>query len=150
MSSSGLVHRHQFLPQSIFFPTRYIYMYSNIGLPRWLSGWRICLQRRRCEFNPSVGKISWRNAWQPIPVFLPGKSQRSLAGYSLERRKGSVQFSCSVESESLRSHELQHARPPCPSPTQTWLNQLSTHSQTDFLFKNGMFGFGGHWDGGGG
>ena len=29
----------------------------------------------------------------------------------------SVQFSCSVVSESLWPHELQHARPPCPSPT---------------------------------
>ena len=28
-----------------------------------------------------------------------------------------VQFSCSVVSDSLRPHELQHARPPCPSPT---------------------------------
>ena len=29
------------------------------------------------------GKIPWRGAWQPIRVFLPGKSrgQRSLAGY---------------------------------------------------------------------
>ena len=29
----------------------------------------------------------------------------------------SVQFSCSVMSDSLRPHELQHVRPPCPSPT---------------------------------
>ena len=29
----------------------------------------------------------------------------------------SVQFSCSVVSDSLRPYELQHARPPCPSPT---------------------------------
>ena len=29
----------------------------------------------------------------------------------------SVQFSHSVMSSSLRSHESQHARPPCPSPT---------------------------------
>ena len=29
----------------------------------------------------------------------------------------SVQFSCSVVSDSLRPHELQPARPPCPSPT---------------------------------
>ena len=28
----------------------------------------------------------------------------------------SVQFSCSVVSDSLRPHESQHARPPCPSP----------------------------------
>ena len=29
-----------------------------------------------------------------------------------------VQFSRSVTSDSLRPHELQHARPPCPSPTR--------------------------------
>ena len=29
----------------------------------------------------------------------------------------SVQFSSSVVSDSLQPHELQHARPPCPSPT---------------------------------
>ena len=29
----------------------------------------------------------------------------------------SVQFSCSVMSDSLRPHEPQHTRPPCPSPT---------------------------------
>ena len=29
----------------------------------------------------------------------------------------SVQFSCSVVSDSLRPHESQHARPPCPSQT---------------------------------
>ena len=36
------------------------------------------------RLNPWVGKIPWRRAWQPIPVFLPGEShgQRSLTGYS--------------------------------------------------------------------
>ena len=29
----------------------------------------------------------------------------------------SVQFSCSVMSNSLQPHEPQHTRPPCPSPT---------------------------------
>ena len=29
----------------------------------------------------------------------------------------SVQFSCTVVSDCLRPHRLQHARPPCPSPT---------------------------------
>ena len=28
-----------------------------------------------------------------------------------------IQFSCSVVSDSLRPHESEHARPPCPSPT---------------------------------
>ena len=32
-------------------------------------------------------------------------------------RDSSVQFSHSVVSDSLRLHESQHARPPCPSPT---------------------------------
>ena len=31
-----------------------------------------------------IHKISWRRKWQPVPVFLPGKSygQTSLEGYS--------------------------------------------------------------------
>ena len=32
-------------------------------------------------------------------------------------RLNSVQFSCSVMSNSLQPHESQHSRPPCPSPT---------------------------------
>ena len=34
-------------------------------------------------FDPWVGKIPWRRAWQPTPLFLPGEShgQRSLADY---------------------------------------------------------------------
>ena len=45
---------------------------------------KICLQYRRCSFDPWIGKILWRRKWQPTPVFLPGKShgQRSLGGYS--------------------------------------------------------------------
>ena len=41
----------------------------------------------------------------------------------------SVQFSCSVMSDSLRPHGLQHARLPCPSPTpratQTHVHHVS-------------------------
>ena len=35
-------------------------------------------------FDAWGGKISWRRAWQPTPIFLPGEShgQRSLVGYS--------------------------------------------------------------------
>ena len=36
----------------------------------------------------------------------------------------SVQFSCSVVSDSLQPHESQHARPPCPSPTPGVLLKL--------------------------
>ena len=36
----------------------------------------------------------------------------------------SVQFSCSVVFDSLRPHGLQHARPPCPSPTPVAYSNL--------------------------
>ena len=37
----------------------------------------------RHGFDLWVKKIPWRKAWQPTPVFLPGKyhGQRSLVGY---------------------------------------------------------------------
>ena len=46
---------------------------------------------KRCGFDPWVGKIPWRRAWQATPVFLPGEShgQSSLVGYSLWGRKES-------------------------------------------------------------
>ena len=37
--------------------------------------------------------------------------------FAEEQQFSSVQFSCSVTSDSLQPHEPQHARPPCPSPT---------------------------------
>ena len=46
-----------------------------------------------------------------IKVFLQMSSWQELVFIC------SVQFSCSVMSDSLRPHESQHARPPCPSPT---------------------------------
>ena len=38
----------------------------------------------RLGFNPWVGKILWRRAWQPTPGFLPGEShgQGRLVDYS--------------------------------------------------------------------
>ena len=63
----------------------FIYVYI-LGFPGGASG-KAC-QCRRCKrlrFDPWVGKMPWRRAWQPTPVFLSGEShgQRSLAGYSL-------------------------------------------------------------------
>ena len=64
----------------------------KVGLPRWLSGRESAYQGKRCRrprFHPCVRKIPWRKKWQPIAVFLTGKSHgwRSLAGYSLRGRK---------------------------------------------------------------
>ena len=58
--------------------------YYHPGLPWWLRQERIRLQCGRPGFDLWVGKIPWRRAKQPTPVFLPGEShgQRRLAGYS--------------------------------------------------------------------
>ena len=42
------------------------------------------VQDKILGFDPWVGKIPWRQAWQPTLVLLPGEShgQRSLKGYS--------------------------------------------------------------------
>ena len=83
---SSLVTSHYF---------HYCWLYLRISIPKlnrntdrnaswWLSGKKSAYQCKRCGLNPWVRKNSWRRKWQPIPVFLPGKSngQRSLAGYS--------------------------------------------------------------------
>ena len=61
------------------------------------------------------GIIRWRNVQN---VFFILK-KRVLRVYVLlkELSVTSVQFSCSVLSNSLWHHEPQHTRPPCPSPT---------------------------------
>ena len=58
------------------------------------------------------------------PTEKPGNMVGWLANYLPEMAQlvfpewlFSVQFSRSVVSDSLRPHEPQHARPPCPSPT---------------------------------
>ena len=46
---------------------------------------------KRRGFDPWVGKILCRRAWQLTPVFLPGEShgQRNLVGYSPQGSKES-------------------------------------------------------------
>ena len=60
---------------------------SPVGIPCGIAGREPscqCRSLKGCRLSPWVGKIPWRRAWQPTPVFLPGEShgQRSLAGYS--------------------------------------------------------------------
>ena len=79
---------------------------QGILMARWLGFENQCPERRaslvaqtvkslpamrETWVRPRVGKIPWRRAWQPTPVFLPAEShrQRSLAGYSPRGRKES-------------------------------------------------------------
>jgi len=84
LSFSLLIYNHkckvilQFLVHS-----KYSINTSLLGLSWWLRWSRFCLQCGKPRFHPWVGKITWRRAWQSIPVFWPGEfqGQRSLVGY---------------------------------------------------------------------
>ena len=50
-------------------------MYT-LGFSGGASGKEPACQCRRCKrlvLDPKVGKIPWRRAWQPTPVFLSGE-----------------------------------------------------------------------------
>ena len=62
------------------------------GFPSGTSGKEpdsLCRRYKRHRFCPWLGKIPWRRAWKPTPVFMPGEShgQMSLVGYSPQGRK---------------------------------------------------------------
>ena len=74
------------------------------------------------SLNPShpllplcVHKFVWTNFWTCLHLHCcpAHKFTSTIFLGSIS----SVQFSRSIRSDSLRPHELQHARPPCPSPT---------------------------------
>ena len=108
---------------------------EEIKISYWgLSGKESACQRRRWGFDPWVWKIpggwngnhssilGWRIPWTEEPGRLQSMGPKDLdmtgqACTNKDWQEGSVQFSRSVVSDSLRPHESQHARPPCPSPT---------------------------------
>ena len=71
---------------------------------------RFCAQDTGCCLTPTLHTIIDS---KPL-IGGSGQSQRQLLS---SQELGSVQFSRSVMSNSLRPYELQHARPPCLSPT---------------------------------
>ena len=67
-----------------------------------------CPLSRHCHPTISSSVVPFFSCPQSFPA--SGSFPMSQLSYH------SVQFSRSVVSDSLRPHELQHARPPCPSP----------------------------------
>ena len=57
-----------------------------------------------------------RGGWWAIVHRVAKKSDTTEVTWHSYSRFHPVQFSRSVVSDSLRPHESQHARPPCPSP----------------------------------
>ena len=78
----SLVRLQNVFPSSLF--ESLMLLLDDMWAPLWLRLERICLQCRGPWFNLWARRTSWRRAWQPTPVFLPGEvhGQRSLVGYS--------------------------------------------------------------------
>ena len=53
-------------------------------MAQWVKNWPAVQETQETRFDPWVGNIPWRRAWQFTPIPLPGEShgQRNLAGYS--------------------------------------------------------------------
>ena len=57
------------LSMNIFFSMNILYVASLVTQTV-----KDYLQCGRPGFDPWVGKVLWKRAWQPVPVFLPGES----------------------------------------------------------------------------
>ena len=80
ISLAGQYHRDAINPQ----PCRLRFQTVNTGSASGKEPTCQCKRHKRHEFDPWVGTMPWRKAWQLTPIFLPGEShgQRSLVGYS--------------------------------------------------------------------
>ena len=100
----------------------------------WLHLWSPCLALHSSSLFPAFpsthqsGKYHKTRSllipsisFQPFPIDSPQTLHPApsvfLITLSLLIDFVSVQFNCSVVSNSLRPHGLEHDRPPCPSPT---------------------------------
>ena len=79
-----------------------------------------------CLENPRDGRAWWAAVYG---VAQSLKRLKRLSSSSSTTQFSSVQFSHSVVSDSLQPHELQHARPPCPSPAPGVHSNLRPSSQ---------------------
>ena len=57
-----------------------------LGFSGGTSGKEPTCQCRRHKFSPCVGKIPWRRAWPPTPVFLSGESMDRRAWWAAVHR----------------------------------------------------------------
>ena len=78
-----------------------------------VAGYKINTQKS-LAFLYTNNEKSEREIKRSIPFTIATKRIK-YPGINLSKK--TVQFSCSVMSDSLRPHEPQHARLPCPSPT---------------------------------
>ena len=90
----------------------------------YFKSWKMMLWKCCTQYASTFGKLSsdhrtgkGQSAFQSQRKVMPKNAQTTTQLHSSLSSYSSVQFSRSVMSDSLRPHESQHARPPCPSPT---------------------------------
>ena len=76
-----------------------------------------CCREADRQISKWTQDINSTNRAVRLTVRKPQYRLRSGKWHLSRDLNGSVQSSCSVVSDSLRLHGLQHVRPPCPSPT---------------------------------
>ena len=81
---------------------------------------------------PSPGDLPAPGIKPPCPALAGRFLTTQPPGKPQGWRFSSVQFSCSLVSDSLRPHELQHARPPCPPLTHEF-TQTHVHRVGDAI-----------------
>ena len=99
------------------------FQFRSHHVPKWVSrssAGRLCFWGWVCSWSSHDLLVLWK-CFPNVPQ-LRGELRRSkwceqTRSSAPRYRLSSVQFSPSVVSDSLRPHEPQHARPPCPSPT---------------------------------
>ena len=148
MPSNNFILCCPFLLLPSIFPTIRVFTKESILCIRWPKFWTSALASifpmNFQDWFPLglTGLISLQSKWlsrsSPTPQlksitsalsFLYSPTLTSIHDYWKNHRFDSVQFSRSVVSYSLRPHESQHARPPCPSPTARDHSNLSPSSQ---------------------
>ena len=103
------------------------YTMLNAGLDESQAGIKT-VRRNISNFRYANDTILIAESKEELKSLLKVKEENEKACLKLNIQKtkimasgpiqfSSVEFSRSVVSDSLRPHELQHARPPCPSPT---------------------------------
>ena len=98
--NSGVVDAHS----GILYSNEIEHSILHNGLPRWLSA-------KETASVPGAGKILWNTKWQPIPVFLPGKSHRGAWQPTAQGSRSQTQLNAQSTSCTLchvRMWELDH------------------------------------------
>ena len=121
--------------------TYFIHNTVYMGLPWWLRGKEFDCNLET-EFDSQVGKIPWRRAWQPTPVFLPGESPLRGAwratvlrvATSRTQLKWPHSSSSGVCISVLTFHSSHHRYPRPFSPWQPYI--CSLHLCLYFCFAN--------------